>query len=77
METGLIYLVIFGIVSGTYNSRKHQEKFHFAKFTLSVLAVFFIPGLAVAFRQGLLLFFSGQALVGTCADWYGSRIHPL
>lgn len=62
METGLMYLVLCGIILVLMVTGSIRNKFHFVKFTLSVLAVFFIPGLAVAFWQGLLQFFSGQAL---------------
>ncbi len=62
METGLMYLVLFGITLVLVITGSIRSKFHFVKFTLSLLAVFFIPGLAVAFREGLLQFFSAQAL---------------
>lgn len=62
METGLIYLVLCGIILVLVVAGSIRKEFHFAKFTLSLLAFYFMPGLAVAFWQGLLLFFSEQAL---------------
>jgi hypothetical protein len=53
MEIGLVYIIITCIMIFLVIAGSLKKGFHSARFTLSLVALFFLPGLAIAFWKGL------------------------
>jgi hypothetical protein len=62
MERGLAYIIVTCIIIFLVTVGSIRKGFQTARFTLSLFALFFAPGLAVAFWKGILMVFSDQAL---------------
>ncbi len=62
MERGLAYLAVFLLILVLVIAGSIRKGFQPTKFWLSLVALFFMPGLVVAFGQGLLLFFVRKEL---------------
>lgn len=62
MESGLIYLIIFIILLILVIAGSIKRGFHPTKFFLSIIAIFFTPGLIAAFGKGVLMLFSTNTI---------------
>lgn len=62
MESGSIYLIIFIILLILVIAGSIKRGFHPTKFFLSIIAIFFIPGLIAAFGKGVLILFSNNTI---------------
>jgi|GEM_PF-1158474 len=62
MERGLVYIIITITLIFLVTAGSIKKGFHTARFTLSFFALFFAPGLAIAFREGILKMISDTAL---------------
>lgn len=64
MDSGLIYLIIFVILLIIVIAGSIKRGFHPTKFFLSIIAIFFTPGLIAAFVRGVLILFSNHTIWG-------------
>jgi hypothetical protein len=62
MERGLAYVIITIILILLVTAGSIKKGFHTAQFILSLFALFFAPGLAIAFWKGILMMITNQAL---------------
>jgi hypothetical protein len=62
MERGLAFIIVTCIIIFLVTAGSIKKGFHTARFTLSLFALFFAPGLAIAFWKGILMILSGPVL---------------